>query len=299
MVEEIFSRDSTVKFVEDTHQYFTKDGKELKSVTRLIKSISAPFDKEKISGYMAKSIVSKTGVSLESAKASLLQEWEIKRKSAEVRGNWIHDNLESYLLTGKYDLKLNTVIEQLQPLFKNNYRFYTEALIYSLAYGVAGQSDLVVQRNKGIQSVFDIFDYKTNESKGIQFDSISRKDGEIKHYNRYMLPPFDHIEDCNYYQYALQLSLYAYMCQETWNLKIGRLAILFVDNDLQLHIYPVPYMMYEAEMLLVCNATLKPLPPIKNKFIHKTMEDGMKVSVMPNPLLDSYPTKENDDNDDW
>jgi len=75
-----------------------------------------------------------------------------------------------------------------------------------------------------------------------------------------MLPPFDHLEDCNYIHYSLQLSMYAFMSQLTWGCRIGKLAILYIDNDLKLNIYPIPYMRLEAKLLLEHNATLKQLP---------------------------------------
>jgi len=54
------------------------------------------------------------------------------------------------------------------------------------------------------------------------------------------------------------------MAQITWGLLIGKLAILYIDNDLKLHQYPVPYMKQEAKILLEHNLELKPLPDIES-----------------------------------
>ena len=252
MVKNIFNNDPSVRFEEKDHRYFNRVDKELKSVSRVIEGVKTPFDAQKMSSLMAPGDQKK--------QQEILAEWERAKDSSIVRGNWIHDELEQYSLVGKYDPKLKDVVRQLQPIFKSGYKYYTEALTHSMEYMVAGQSDLVVQRQKNEHPVFDFYDYKTNESKGIEFDSIAWKKTPPKHYNRYMLPPFDHLEDCNYIHYSLQLSIYAYMSAITWGCRIGKLAILYIDNDLKLNTYPVPYMKLEAETLLKYNLSLKPLP---------------------------------------
>lgn len=253
----IFDKDDMVDFREETHQYFTKFGDELESTTRVIGKAKTPFDRDGISLRMARGNKAK--------QVEILAEWDMKKDSSIVRGNWIHNNLEDYLVKGTYDPKLQKVVEQLQPTFKEGYRFYPEALIYSIDHKMAGQSDLVIQRQRNQDPVFDFYDYKTNEAKGIEFDSISRKKSPIQHYNRFMLDPLCHMEDCNFNHYALQLSIYAYMAQLTWNIRIGKLTILFIDNNLELHKIPVPYMRYEAIALMKYNDELKPLPKINEE----------------------------------
>jgi len=251
MVSILFNKDRRVEFSKDTHTY-TIAGNPLQSVTRLLSSVMIPFESQKISYAMAKGDPGR--------QKEILEQWEEKRVSAENRGNWIHDNIESFVKFGNYDEKLQSVVSQMKPVLKEGYRFYSEAMVYSTEHMVAGQTDLVVQRQKSLNSVFDFYDLKTNEAKGIQFDSIYRKKDPHRHYNKFLLPPLDHLEDCNYNIYSLQLSMYAHLAQETWGIKIGKLAILFIDNDLQLHQYPVPYMKMEVKKLLDSRKNLKSIP---------------------------------------
>jgi hypothetical protein len=58
--------------------------------------------------------------------------------------------------------------------------------------------------------------------------------------------PVEHLEDCNYNHYALQLSLYALMIELWFKVKIGRLTILYISLQMQWTEYPVPYMRSEA-----------------------------------------------------
>lgn len=273
MIKGLFNSDGFITFKEDTHQYFDVTGDEYGSVSKVIGKIKTPFDKATISRAIGNKLAKELGVSSEEGQRRILAEWKAKADSSIIRGNFIHNNLEDYLLTGSCDSSLKDVVTQLMTLLKGNYKNFPEALIYSPKYKISGQSDLVVQRTRSNASVFDIFDYKTNESKGIQFDSIDRRKAEPKHYNRYMLPPFDHLEDCNFIHYSMQLSIYAYMAQETWGIKIGRLAILFIDNDLKMHTIPVPYMKMEAKALLDYNASLKPLPKYAPAVAYASTED--------------------------
>jgi len=255
----IFNQDNRIKFEPESHTYWDGDT-QLKSVTRLLNSITEPFDSKKISGYMAKSEANKTGEDPNVIQMRTLEEWEVKRKSAEDRGNFIHDNLESYVVKGKYSPKLQEVVQQIAPLVKEGYRTYPEALLYSIEHQTAGLTDLAIQRQKTHNSVYDFWDYKTNEAKGIQYDSMNRKKDPTKHYNRYFMSPLAHLEDCNYNRYALQLSCYAFMAMHSWGIRVGRLGILYVDLKMIVHKIPVPFMALEAEKVLNLSKELKELP---------------------------------------
>jgi hypothetical protein len=252
--------DNTITFKEDTHQYFDNLGDEYQSVTRILKKIQVPFDKEKISGIMATSIAREQGISHEEAKKGLLAEWDQKRDSSINRGNNIDEGITSYLNTGNKVLELAGVINFINTIVKPAYRYYPQIILYDKLTRIAGMTDLVVQRQKTENSIYDFYDYKTNESRGIQFDSIGRKTDTIRHYNRMFLSPLDYLEDCNYNLYTLQLSLYAYLAQTTYGIKVGRLAIIFVDNDMKVTLFPVNYMKLEVMMLTTRMINLNRLP---------------------------------------
>ena len=250
---ELFNTDRTIKFEPKAHTYtHNGNGERLTSVSRVLESVTLPFDREGVSMRMAKGDPAR--------QAQILTEWDAKKDSSIDRGNWIHDALEQYALTGRIEEKLRPVAELIRPILKQCHRTFPEALLYSTHYGTAGQSDLVIQRQRSENSLFDFYDYKTNESKGIQFDGVNRKKDKPQHYNKFLLPPLDHMEDCNFNKYAMQLSTYAFMAQSTWGIKVGRLAILFIDNDLVLHKIAIPYLKLEAKALLEHHKSMKPLP---------------------------------------
>jgi hypothetical protein len=126
--------------------------------------------------------------------------------------------------------------------------------------GIAGTIDTGGFR-KTKTRILDIEDNKTNLEKGITFDSISRKEGKIKHENRFFLEPVSHLELCNYNRYVLQLSIYAYLFEQFFSCQIGRLAIRWLSCSpateengivfLSSSYIPVPYMRSEAVRLLI------------------------------------------------
>lgn len=299
MVADMFLQDE-IRFDPVTHQYFNQKNEEYASVSRCLKRLQVPFDREGISRRMAYSIASETGVSVEQAQKELLSEWNENKESSIDKGNYVHDGLEDYAKTGKVWESLEEPVAYMQNIFKQYYRFYPEVLLFSHKYKVAGRTDLILQRQKSKIPVFDITDYKSNEKKGIVFDSISRKESELKHYNRYLLEPFEYLESCNYVLYALQLSIYAFLLLDRGNCRIGKLAIIFFDNQFKPTYIPVPFMYQEAKMICELNTVIKDLPEWKPtekiipRFVDQTTINPLTVKEYPMTPDEAFQIK-----DDW
>ena len=259
-----FGQDSFVKFHEDGHRYVDNENHNYSSVSKLLNSIEEPFDAKAVSMMMATAESKRTGKPKGMIQLRILAEWDKKREDSLDKGNWIHDNLESFHKLGTYDDKLGPVVSKLQSYYSDYYRTYSEVLLFSRKYKIAGQCDLAVQRQRR-GGLFDFYDFKTNQARGIEFDTINRKKDPWKHYNRMLLSPLEHLEACNYNRYSLQLSLYALLAEMQYGIKVGKLGILFIDNDLELHKYPVIYMRHAAICMINHSASLKPLPEKKKK----------------------------------
>lgn len=253
---------SEIVFTPDTHQYFNLKKEEYKSVSRALKGIQVPFDKQRMSGIMACKIAEDTGVTIEQAQKELLTEWDQKKDSSIDKGDYIHDSMERYAIKGTYDDEMKDAVLLLMSILKEHYRYFPEVLIHSHTYKMAGRTDLALIRQKSKNPIIDFIDYKSNQSKRIQFDSVGRKTIPIRHYNRYLLPPFDYLEDCNYTTYSLQLSIYAFMAMERLGIRVGMLGILFIDNNFKPSLIPVPFMYHEAKIICEMNITHKELPEV-------------------------------------
>lgn len=107
--------------------------------------------------------------------------------------------------------------------------FYPELRLYMLDHGISGTSDCVyVLPNRWVI----IEDYKTNK--------------ELKFENRYqkMKFPLEHLDDCNWNHYRLQLSLYMYMLERRGYIPKS-LAIIYKEERLEFD-----YLRDEVEALL-------------------------------------------------
>lgn len=252
--------DDTITFREEKHQYFDKSGTEYSSVTRTLGKLKVPFDREGISKVMAVGLSKEKGITVAQAQAMILSDWDARRDSSIDRGLSIHGALEDFLRTGVRNNKYDLAIDFVHDLVKPYYRYYPEVIFYNSDCLIAGQADLVCQRQKSQNSIYDFYDYKTNEAKGIQYDSIGRKSDELKHYNRFFLPPLEFMEDCNFNLYALQLSMYAWFAQVTYGINVGKLGIIFIDNDFRCSIIPVPYLKPHVIAVVDFIASLHSLP---------------------------------------
>jgi adenine-specific DNA methylase len=251
------------------HKYYDETGREYKSVTKVLGLFVDKFDSSKMAPLVAKKRKKdveeealRRGVSVSVILSErdiyergittegVIRDWERKRDDANERGTAIHNMLEDFILNkfvperGSKEYKLcNDLSKFLKG--QNYYMAYPEVVLHLEDLGVAGTSDLRCKRTKSINSVIDYYDYKTND---IVFDSGKYKEGKKKHNDRFMKYPLEHLEDCNYNKYALQLSFYAYMDQQMYNSRIGRLGIINVVNGFEL--IPVPYMKKEIELII-------------------------------------------------
>lgn len=243
------------------HQYWHRDGREFTSWSRVFDCIKPQFDPD---GAIAAATAAKKGVPVEVIQA----EWSGKGKKATDHGTAIHDALERYAKTAMIlpqDEHLRPAIISIFSEYREYYKIHAEKTLFSEEHEVAGTTDLILETTKHRSSILDLEDYKTNISKGIQFTDP---------YKKYLLGPFSHIMYTNYYQYSLQLSVYAFMAEQLTDRKIGKLTIVFIPpkNPLAYRRIPVPYMRMEAKALLDYHKELK------NKKPALAITDGKEVT---------------------
>jgi len=266
LVQEIGKKSSFVTLKEDTHQYFDANGQEYGSVSSLLGKVKVPFDRQGQSLRSAKGNLGKgaTPAQVKAEQARILTSWDQMRDSSTDWGTYVHNELEKFFLTGTCDSRVGPAAVSIARYVNYARHLFPELVMHLYDYLYAGTADLPVMRKIGrtpATSIMDIYDYKTNERKGIEFDSSYKdKHGEWKPGGKYLLSPLDHLEACNFNIYALQLSLYAYMAQLLFGVQIGRLGILFVDKDMKVTHHAIPYLKYEAKELFNFSKQVKSLP---------------------------------------
>lgn len=182
-----------IVFDEEYHTYQVY-GKYLTSVTTFIGQFFPEFDSEKVSKTYAK----KNGLN----QADVLAQWKQKGDDASDLGHIVH--LYAEKLFKEKDLPV-TDEPKVQKYFKivnktvvkllKRFDFIdVEHIIFSERLGVAGTIDLLMRDRANDEVV--IFDWKTNEK--IEKENPWRNG----------LKPIEHLQDCNFNKYSLQLNLY-------------------------------------------------------------------------------------------
>lgn len=246
------------------------------SVTRVIEQYKNPFDKDFWSTYKAiERIVGTTkfkkikkGWDINSeeflfhalsnvsdqqevadVRDEILKEWNHENKKSIRKGNRYHDAREKKSIKqgfevnpfdGKsYKVPANVIgttktkgnnKSLKEDLFNLEDGYYPELLLWNKDHMIAGQADKVFIETLDGYRFIDVDDYKTN--KKIKRESYYSRG---KGYSM-MKAPLDHLMDCNYTHYCLQISIYAWMLEQ-FGFNVRNLSFHHFNKE-----YTVPYM---------------------------------------------------------
>ena len=216
---------NNIKLNKEEHIYKLDDSPHLNfdSVTTFIGSFFEEFDAPKI----AKKLEGK-GRYQDMTAEDLIDSW----KKAADYGTLVHEELENQInfKTPVKEKKSFQGIEWLkQYIVKSNFDIYSEAIVYSQELRLAGTIDLLLFDK--YYGTYNILYWKT--SKRISHNAFKKKKGnhEIT----------SNIDDCNFNHYALQLSLYRYILENYYSLKISEHIIIHLMDEECIG-YHAPYM---------------------------------------------------------
>jgi ATP-dependent exoDNAse (exonuclease V) beta subunit len=215
------------------HTYTNTDtGEQYISVTTLIGKYESEFDAD----FHAERISKRDGI----AKEVILETWEKIRVRATDKGSMIHNLLEDYIKTGKKEPKLPWLFTEFDKLIKENVfrhnKMHSEMVLWNHEYKIAGMADVVIEW----KDYFFIVDFKTN--KAFNFESK---------FNDYLFEPLDHLAVCEFNNYCLQLSTYAYMYEQSYGKKLKKMFILYLRPDKKsFDVIHLNYMKSEVRNLL-------------------------------------------------
>lgn len=256
-----------VTFYPGNHTYENHLGEKYISVTTLIAKYKVPFDSDYWSTYKAIKLVlegkgswnqykSKAGGwdkvvayyrqqpthpysdRILEVKKHFLYNWEQTGKVAREVGTAYHEKMDSSTQAkgtdnfNGYVLKVHGKTDLITTQEFERDGVYNEILVYNDKYKLAGQIDKVIKFSKKV----NIRDYKT--SAKIEMESFQNT--MFKH-------PLEHIPCCNFYEYSLQMSIYAWMLEQK-EYEVGNLGIEHVPDNHRL--YPCTYMKQDVERLL-------------------------------------------------
>jgi len=167
--------------------------------------------------------------------------WERKGKESRDLGTAMHKKIENYYqgVDSANDDTFN-----LFRIFANNIKlvpYRTEWAVYDWEYKLAGTIDFVDYQN----GEYTIYDWKRSDkiiANGMPIKT--NKYGEKGNY------PLEHIDNSPYYHYALQLSLYKFILERNYGIKVDKLRLgIFHPTYNKPYLLEVPYLENEINTI--------------------------------------------------
>ena len=226
--------DSTISFRVSDHLYIV-NGVCLESVTAFVSNCFPKFNAE----LHAKQKAGALGISVQ----EVIEKWEQKGKESRDLGTAMHKKIENYYqgIDSANDDTFN-----LFRIFANNIKlvpYRTEWAVYDWEYKLAGTIDFVDCQN----GQYTIYDWKRSDkiiANGMPIKT--NKYGEKGNY------PLEHIDNSPYYHYALQLSLYKFILERNYGIKVDKLRLgIFHPTYNKPYLLEVPYL--ESEINSIFN----------------------------------------------
>ena len=229
------------KFYDEGHFYTCNNKRIGTSMTGLIHQYSNPFKAEEMASMTAlknKKENKKNGTNLPETTLDVLETWRIENKFSTVKGSECHLFAQEIWKGNLYEIDYSKIDEDvdLQRL-KNSFNkikqqalnFYEdykdilipiadEFLVGSEVYDIGGSIDNLFYNILSGEIV--MVDYKTN--KEIKYKGFR---------DATMLVPLDHLQDCNYIHYCIQLNGYEKLFEDKTGLKIGEKIIVYFDEN--------------------------------------------------------------------
>jgi len=226
-------RDYCISFDEANHKY-TVGGVNLQSVTNLVENCFPKFDAQ----LHAKTTAAKLGITPQ----EVINMWERKGKESRELGTAMHQKIESYY-QGKQPYEDDAF--RLFKIFADKVKlepFRTEWAVYDTDYNIAGTIDFVDYQD----GKYTIYDWKRSDK--IIANGMPVK---VSKYQEKGLYPLEHLENCAYYHYALQLSLYKFILEKNYDIKVSdlRLGIFHPSYD-KPYVLKMPYLENEVKTLM-------------------------------------------------
>lgn len=224
--------DSTISFRASDHLYIV-NGVCLESVTTFVSSCFPKFNTE----LHAKQKAGALGISVQ----EVIEMWERKGKESRDLGTAMHKKIENYYqgIDSANDDAFN-----LFRIFANNIKlvpYRTEWAVYDWEYKLAGTIDFVDYQN----GEYTIYDWKRSDkiiASGMPIKT--NKYGEKGNY------PLEHIDNSPYYHYALQLSLYKFILDRNYGIKVDKLRLgIFHPTYNKPYLLEVPYLENEINTI--------------------------------------------------
>jgi ATP-dependent exoDNAse (exonuclease V) beta subunit len=239
-------RDKHISFEPVSHTYqVILDGKEdtYISATTIIHKYFPEFNSEAVIKKMMASSNWKKSVYFGKSMEEIQQQWEDNRVAAANQGTKVHDWIENFYLnecnSPSDEANLNKSFQNFMEFYKDyGWKPYrTEWRVFTELYHVAGSIDIVFEGSK--PGTVKVYDWKNSK--------------EIKTENKYEngFYPLNHLPNCNFYHYSLQLNLYKWILETHYDLKVEEMGLIIVHESQPTYLkYDVKDMRQDIQKML-------------------------------------------------
>lgn len=214
--------DERIKFQDEGHKYWI-DGndKDLISSTTFIHTFFDHFDSEKMINNILKSkkYNEPDYKYYKMSAEQIKKQWDDSGFNARTEGTKMHKDIEDFY----NEIEVENDSEEFQQFLKfykdhENLEIYrTEWLIFSDLLKITGSIDATFINTDGTLSLGD-----WKRSKEITKQSYGEKCGKF---------PLQHIPDCNYYHYSLQLNLYRTILERFYGMKVKEMFLVAMHPE--------------------------------------------------------------------
>lgn len=227
------------------HVYIHREtGEKFTSVTKVLHNLVNPFDEDAVAEAIVKQPDSrKKEKYLNMGKEQILEYWHFLNDQANEYGTRIHELLEEYLFKDKFLFPKDEVDQKILAAYDNlnvdeGEHMWPERIMFSAEHKLAGTADLIIDID---DYFFDVGDWKTN----IRFDFYDSFG------NKCLKKPLQHLQDCHFSIYTVQLSIYAYMYELETGKKCRQMWIGYWDRETHtINRIPLMYLKNEAKKVL-------------------------------------------------
>jgi len=226
------TRDERLSFNDSTHIY-TVNGRIFDSVTTIVENAFPKFDSEK----HAKRVAERDGLTI----SQVLKAWEEKGKVSREAGTKMHQQIERFLTGLSYER--TPEFSQFEYFYNQItlHPFRTEWAIFDEDSRIAGTVDYVDDEDGYV-----LYDWKRSTS--ILKNGLPDKSNDFGEKGNY---PIEHLDNCAYYHYALQLSFYRYILEKNYGITIKKQRLgVFHSSYNKPYILEMPYLKQEVESII-------------------------------------------------
>jgi ATP-dependent exoDNAse (exonuclease V) beta subunit len=226
--------ENNISLDEDSHVYSLNEKNiEFTSVTTYISDFFEKFNQIEVAKKLIKTSMKYAHRSID----DIIEDWNVSRDY----GTFVHKQIENHFkgISDATDMKAKHGVQWLVNFTENRIcDIHVEKIIFSEELKLAGTMDVLIYLKESDEYI--IIDWKTN--KKIDTRSFRNKMG-THHIT-------SNIEDCKYNVYAFQLSLYRYLLETYYGLKIKQQIIAHIDDN-GVNAYLPPY--YKGHMEAISN----------------------------------------------